>query len=223
MSVKVTRIHQIEVTTKCNLRCKYCPHPKMKRDKDHMSMETFKQAMEHVKYYDSLNLQPELSLTGMGESFLNPLFMDMCEYARSVYKGVILLSTNGLLVTEEIAEQLSRLNIYLYISLHRPEKAGLAVNIARKYNILADVNSQFATNAIDWAGQVDWEHTAPILPCAYLTKGWATVLKDGSVTTCCMDAEGLSVSGHVNDKIGSLTMDKAPLCDNCSMVLPDDL
>jgi len=69
---KLTRIHQIELTSECNLACKYCPHPKMKREKNHMSLETYAKALEHVKYFKQFANQPELSLTGLGEPLMHP-------------------------------------------------------------------------------------------------------------------------------------------------------
>lgn len=218
----IVRIHQIELSSECNLRCKYCAHPKMQREKAHMSMDTFKRTMAHVIYYadKDIQLQPELSLTGVGEALLNPEFMSMVRYARSVYKGAIIFSTNGLLLTEEVVKELAKLKVYVYISLHRPEVAKKAIDIAKQYQILIDVNYQFATSSFNWAGQVDWEVTAPKIKCAYLTEGWSAVLQDGTVTTCCMDAEGINTIGHVDDQIGSLTTTVKGLCKTCHMVVP---
>ena len=42
-------IHQIEITSRCNLRCLYCPHSKMKRAKEDMTGEIFRAAMDEVK------------------------------------------------------------------------------------------------------------------------------------------------------------------------------
>ena len=218
----LTRIHQIEITSRCNLRCKYCPHPTMKREKDDMTWFTFTKAMEHVEYYNQLGSQPELSFTGMGEALLHPQFLDMLEYAREFYNGKILFATNGILLTEDIAKELKKLNVLAYISLHRPELAGPAIEVAKQYNILGDVNAGFATSAMDWAGTVDWYISAPEQQCAYLRDGWGVVLQNGDINACCWDAEGENLIGHVNDPIGSLATEIKPLCANCNLIKPDE-
>jgi len=223
VNVQVTRIHQIEITNECNLACEYCPHSKMQRPKQHMSMETFEQAMNHVSYYDRKGTQPELSLTGMGESFLNPLFMSMCRLARDEYGKRILLSTNGIKVSEEEIKELAELNIELYISLHRPERAKKTIDLAMKYGILADVNASFVTSSLNWAGQIEWEETAPVIECIYLKEGWATVLSNGDITTCCFDYEGYHVSDNVGNEVKNLVINQGKLCDSCSQVIPNDI
>jgi len=223
MSVQVTRIHQIEITNECNLACEYCPHSKMQRPKQHMNFETFKQAMAHVDYYDKKGTQPELSLTGMGESFLNPLFIDMCHIARETYHKRILLSTNGIKVSEEEIKELADLNIELYVSLHRPERAKKTIDLAIKHGILKTVNACFVTSSLNWAGQVEWEETAPVVDCIYLKEGYATVLANGDITTCCFDYEGYHISGNVNNKVGNLLINQGKLCKDCSQVIPDNI
>lgn len=222
----VTRIHQIELSSKCNLGCKYCPHPKLKRAKAHMSMETFKRTMDHVVFLKDKDpytdtYAPELSLTGMGEAVMNPLFLNMLHYARSVYEHKILFATNGILINEDLVKEVKKLDVQVYISLHRPEKATPAINLMRKYNIKGDVNAGFALSGIDWAGQVNWEITDPIKSCIYQPLGWVTVLQSGQVTTCCMDAEGFGNLGHVNDELGSLRMQPIDLCNSCHRTIPD--
>lgn len=185
-------------------------------------MDTFKRTMKHVEYLVANGSgQTELSLTGVGEAFLNPEFMDMVAYAREHFKGIILFSTNGILMTEEIAERLAELEVYVFVSLHRPEVAAPAINICRRHGILGDTNSSFATSSFNWAGQVDWEVTAAAIECEYLAKGWAAVLQDGSVTTCCMDGEGYNQIGSVYDQLGSLETVPAELCKSCHMIVPE--
>ena len=66
----VKTIKQIEITTRCNLKCPYCPSPTMSRKKEDMSLPVYLRALEWVKYYLDARTQGELSLTGIGESLL---------------------------------------------------------------------------------------------------------------------------------------------------------
>lgn len=219
----LTQIHQIEVTTQCNLRCQYCPHPKMKRPKEDMEFRTFLRSMDWVKFYYRRGLQKELSFTGIGESTLHPQFKEMLLYAREQCPDLpIVFSTNGLpTFDEELAILCSKLKVEVMVSLHRPEVAGRTIELCKRYGILKYVNSSFATSAFNWAGQVDtWFNSAPSTPCAYLKEGWGVILFDGQITTCCLDAENAGVVGTVWDEIGSLKIKPYSLCKNCHEKVP---
>lgn len=221
---QLTSIHQIEITSRCNLRCKYCPQPKLERPKADISMDTYLRALEWAKYYYKKGTQPELSLTGMGEALMHPNIIEFFRLAREALpKCMLLFSTNGILFTEEVAEELGYLRISTYISVHRPEKAAPAVVLAKKYGILGDINMGFVDRALDWAGQIDWPVSAPTtLICDYLRNGNGVVLQNGDMVSCCMDAHGIKKVGHIDDEIGSVYVQPFELCDKCNMVVPEE-
>lgn len=224
----VRDIHQIELTTRCNLKCKYCPHyPNLPREKEDMTWETFEHSLLLVRHYVQQGTQTELSLTGIGESLLHPEFVNMVSYARDVigYQRQLTVTTNGILLTEELCEALAPYRPAVFVSLHRPEKAGHAVEAAKKYGILAGINNSFATSAFNWAGaQKDWFVSAPRTKCEYLRAGWGVILVDGRVTTCCLDSDGSGVIGKVTDDPESLMLKpwqgKNSGCSTCHMEVP---
>lgn len=219
----VQQIKQIEVTTRCNLTCVYCPHSKMQRPKVDMTWDTFMQAMVWVEHFYKLGLQDELSFTGIGESTMHPEFCGMLVHARRVCPNMpIVFSTNGLPSFHEgIAKCCAENKIEVMVSLHRPEMAGKAIEMSKKYGILKYTNDAFATRAMNWAGTVDnWFVSAGSSICAYLQKGWGVVLVDGQITTCCLDSENLGIVGTVQDTPGSLKMSPFSLCDNCHEITP---
>ncbi len=140
----------------------------------------------------------------------------------------ICFSTNGLLLDDEACAHLRDHRVAVFVSLHRPEKAGPAINAARRAGILADTNASAATSSFDWAGLLadKWAVTAPTTACAYLRHGWGVVLADGRVTACCLDATGAGVVGHVDDRIGSLSIgpwgDEKVGCEACHERVPDE-
>jgi len=220
---KLTQIHQIEPTSRCNLRCQYCPHPKLEREKVDMEWDTFLRAMDVVDFYNKQGTQGELSFTGLGEATLHPRFSEMLAYARGVLPdNYLCFSSNGLpLFTREIAETCKQFNIRVFLSLHRPEVAGKTVALCREYEILEDVNMSAATSAFDWAGEIDWPVSADRIECDYLKDGWGVILVDGRVSTCCIDAHGKNIIGHINDELGSLETKPFDLCSKCHMRVPD--
>ncbi len=237
----ITSIHQIEISSRCNLRCVYCPSRDLDkpvedggsgRAKEDISMANFHRALEWAVHFEHRGTQGELALTGLGEALLHPEFVEFVRLAREALPdNRITFSTNGLLLTDELVEQIAPYRPEIYISLHRPEKAKGAIDAAAAAGLLAATNSSFATLAFDWAGQLDWQVSIPkdSVTCEFLRSGWAVVLADGRITTCCLDATGSGVVGHVDDPIGTLAIEPWETegadgrkigCSSCHMNVP---
>jgi len=92
----------IEVTSVCNLACIMCPHPVMRRSKQHMRLELFKKIVDESK-----NVVHEYQLSLIGEPLLNPHVYEMIEYAHAGGRFVSLFS-NGTLIDEKRAQALVR-------------------------------------------------------------------------------------------------------------------
>ncbi len=221
---QITEIHEVELSSKCSLACSYCPHPVLKRPKEHMTMATFERVLEHVRYYRGRGTQHELSLTGIGEAILNPQFVPMLHMARAAMgAGKIILSTNGVDMTPALAGELAAANVGVYVSLHRPEVAGPAIEVLADARVARAANHAFVDSALDWAGQVDWHVSAPRTMCQYLTKGWAVVRQDGAVNACCMDAHGLFPIATIWDEPGALWTQPIDLCSKCNFRVPESM
>ena len=219
---QVKAIHQIEITSRCNLRCRYCVHPTMGRVKKDMDGKTFIKALFMVQECVARYGQKELNMAGIGESLMHPEFELFFDKAREALPGIfIALATNGILLNDERAKILKRNKVATWISLHRPEKAGLAVEIAKKYGILHGVSTDPALAAIDWAGKVKWYVTAPISLCPWLSIGRAMVCADGMLTTCCLDGEGAGKIGTVDTPLEDLTISPYSLCEPCHHLVPE--
>lgn len=222
----ITEVHELELSSRCNLRCRYCPHPKLEREKGDMTMDVFMKAMDHVAYYCEQGTQGELALTGIGEAFLHPNFVEMVKLARRTLgpDRKMTLSTNGILVTDAIAQVMREYRVEVYVSLHRPEKAGPAIEVLKRHGVYVGHNSGFATQAMDWAGQLDWYVSAPTTNyCQYLVRGWGVIRQDGMLDACCMDAHSKFPLGSVSDKPGSWMTYILPLCATCNLRTPEEL
>jgi hypothetical protein len=191
-----------------------------------MNAETFMNAIAWARELDG----PELSFTGMGEALLHPNVDWMLRYARDHLPAMrFLMATNGLAIMHEktpnrIALLLGALKdcaVDVFVSTHRPEVAGPAVERLLRAGLKVGVNTAFVTSGFDWAGQVEWHGgAAPRSVCQYIAQGWATVLQDGAIVNCCMDAHGLYVLGNVNDEVKPTRIDPIPLCTNCHLEVP---
>jgi organic radical activating enzyme len=226
---RITSIHQIEVSTHCNLRCVYCPSPKLEKHrgqpKTHMTLDVFERALEWAAFLDRDGTQGELSITGIGETLLHPQWQEMIALARSALPHAYLnFSTNGLLLDDAACEWLARCNVKVFVSLHRPEKAGPAIERAKRHGILQSHNAGASVSSFDWAGQVDWHVSAPSDPCEWLRRGWGNVLVDGRISTCCLDATGDGTVAHVQDDPAQ-GAHVAPwsLCASCHMTITEPI
>jgi len=221
---RVRAIHQIEITSMCNLRCKYCTHPHMPRAKQHMDLTTFEAALTWAARFSQKYGQQELNLAGIGESTMHPNFIEYVYRAREAVGDNVrlVLATNGLLLTEEMCRELAPSKIWIWVSLHRPEKAGPAIEAAKKYSLLKGYSSDPSLAAIDWAGQVEWQVTTPVKgsPCDWVPNGRVMVMSDGRITACCLDSKGEDgVLGSVFDDVEKLKTHPYSICGACHLKL----
>jgi hypothetical protein len=171
-----------------------------------------------------------LNLCGIGESTLHPEIVRYVHEARAVVGGDCFLNftTNGVSMTDELARGLSTSGVKIGVSLHRPEKAGPAIEILKKYGLLFAVSADPSVAAIDWAGQVAWHVSVTARrECWWVKQGRLFVMADGRVSRCCLDASGVGVLGTVYDDLGRITTSPYVLCRTCDqdvgMPIPDDV
>lgn len=217
----IQMVHQLEISSYCNLRCHYCPYKVMERDNLYMDEDTLQASLSFISQLEEAGTQDELALTGMGEAIMHPEFIPILSRVRKIVSGKITMSTNGIAFTEEIAQACAEYGVEVYVSGHRPEKAAFAVNLAREYGLLEDTNSSAMISSFNWAGQIEWPVTAPHTLCDYLKLGWCVILADGQITSCCLDAHGKNNLGNVKTHQPSeVVMEPWSLCRSCHMTPP---
>ncbi|MDD5696718.1 MAG: radical SAM protein [Candidatus Pacebacteria bacterium] len=110
------RIHVIE---NCNLRCVYClsnaPFINEKNDngKEKLSLDEIK---NNIKQAKELGIKV-VSITGSGEPLLYKNLKELIEFIKELGLGVVLF-TNGLLLTEELANWLNDRDVNLMLKLN---------------------------------------------------------------------------------------------------------
>lgn len=220
---QITQIHQVELTSRCNLRCRYCVHPTMSRQKMDMSLETLDRVLDLVAHYVAAGTQHELNICGIGESTLHPQFVEFLARIRGRLPSIDLtMATNGVGLIEDVAQELADNHVRVWVSLHRPEKAGLAVEMLKRQGILAGVSADPSVSAVDWAGQVDWHVSAAPTPCMWQYEGMAIAWSDGRIGTCSLDGQGTDgVIGTVWDDPAQLFTQPYSLCKTCHQTLPE--
>ncbi len=143
-------------TNDCNLRCKYC-YAEAGKNKDYLSFETFKNAMEYVDK-NKLSIQ----FAG-GEPLLNfELIRKIHNYLKeNRIKASLNIQSNGSLISQELARELKDMNINVGISLDGPpiineETRGKTIdslegikNLGRE-NIIVNLNSVITDETVDY-------------------------------------------------------------------------
>jgi MoaA/NifB/PqqE/SkfB family radical SAM enzyme/alpha-beta hydrolase superfamily lysophospholipase len=92
-------IANIEITTYCNFKCRFCARTRLGRSNRHMPFDTFR---------NILALLPNIyriTLVGLGEPLLHPQLADFVRYAKSLRKKVGLVS-NAMLLDEKTGRKL---------------------------------------------------------------------------------------------------------------------
>ena len=218
-SFPLRNLHQIEMTSFCNLRCRYCPqYPRLPRERKHMDAETFSKALQWVYFFMMQHGQKSLNLAGIGESTIHPDFQRLVRFARQMLPRPfeLVLATNGVSMTQELADFLAQESVTTFVSMHVQLKAAMAINMLSKAGALAGVSADPALASTNWAGQVDWPVTAPAgRKCPWITGGMGIVLSDGSVSRCAFDATGIGVFAHVNDDLTRYSTSPYKLCASC--------
>lgn len=101
---------RFEVSTHCNYKCIICPHHKLIRNKEFMSLDLFK----HL--FDKINAETDqyttITFPGMGEPTLDKTLFDKIAYAKSKKPGLeVTFITNASLLTIEKWKRLEDLGV----------------------------------------------------------------------------------------------------------------
>jgi hypothetical protein len=213
-------LHQIELTSRCNLKCAYCVSPTLKRPKIDMSQETFAKALKWLVYFVEHLGQEEINIAGIGESTIHPQFIPMLKAVRlAIGPDVrIVMATNGKAMTADLADAMKPWNPRVFVSMHQPVFAKKAFDVLRRAELLDGVSADPTMFATDWAGQIkNWTVTANHGPCDWVRGGKFMVMSDGRLTRCSFDGTGVGVFGTLDDDLTQLQTTPYALCRACHL------
>ena len=98
----IRRIY-LEVTSRCNYRCVYCPHPTMVREKRHLDFELGRLALRQVA---EDGIGADIHLNYLGEPLMYPRFFELAEEAARLGLRTHTI-TNGSLLSAQRIERLA--------------------------------------------------------------------------------------------------------------------
>lgn len=168
------------VTEKCNLRCKYCIYSgNYDNQRDHglkvMPFEVAKKAID--RFYEKQMLKTKQNLLNIpligfygGEPLMNFALIKQCvAYAKEKFNGNVtfLVTTNGTLMTAEIADFLAENKFSLSISLNGDcqendrlrvfaNGTGTYDSIISNVRLLRERHTEYFDNSVNFIGCYDW-------------------------------------------------------------------
>jgi MoaA/NifB/PqqE/SkfB family radical SAM enzyme/pimeloyl-ACP methyl ester carboxylesterase len=89
----------IEITTRCNLRCAYCARTIRGTEAGDMAVDTFKSVLGMLPH------AYRITLVGLGETLMHPNVVDIVAHAASIGRRVALV-TNAMLLDEGLSREL---------------------------------------------------------------------------------------------------------------------
>jgi hypothetical protein len=226
--MRITTITTIELSSACNMACLYCVNRLMEKTSDRkpaiMSDEVFDRSLFWLKRLVERGSQGEVNLNGNGEPLLDPQIVDRIKQTRRAVGPAVKVqfSSNGVLVTKEIAEALKESGIdEVHLSIHSLYHARRAAHLLMDAGVMMRANFLTLISAHNWAGQLEPEHCIPegrlpILPCDPLERGRAYIQAEGDVVPCCYDYRNIGRFGSVFDNdLLQRDYGRFSLCDTC--------
>ena len=105
----------IELTRNCNLNCRHC-YVKSYKQIEELPLNEMKNVLDKLSKAGTKAIQ----FTG-GQSLLYPWFFELLKYSAQKFSSIV-VSTNGWLVNEEIADKFSKYHVKVKISIDGMEK-----------------------------------------------------------------------------------------------------
>ncbi|HAI69045.1 MAG TPA: hypothetical protein DCM38_06355 [Gammaproteobacteria bacterium] len=188
-------IYAIELTSRCNLRCHYCPQPSMQRAKEDMPLEVFEKTLDYPFWKDVVAGHL------FGEALLHPDLIDITRlcYERGLAFG---FSTNAVLLEMDYLKKLIDAGLaWIMISFHIPRAKDWVEAIQKAFPKFPVLSSTLEIKH-DWAGQVTSRRVvnyANLGDCIFHTYNLVSISAQGEILPCCIDVEARHSMGSLFD------------------------
>lgn len=232
------RIVALELTNRCNLRCRQCPQAASTVERGDISRETLSKALQYCSGYTELNWR--------GEPLLNQDLVKHVAFVKAQRPDLYLgFHTNGTLLTQDVFRALCEAGLdWMQISLHSAKSCEVYLS-AKAWNteatsrihLYADTDStdevllalscglrreDFRNDQLaNWAGFLTGGKTVAPDPlhvcqsCHFITQGLCIMAWDGTINACCWDFDCLHRLGTVDTFDTIAHTCPYPLCAQC--------
>lgn len=206
------QVLEIEVNTKCNLKCSYCPQSKasFRKPEARMPVDLFDHILDMVSQID---FSGRLSFHHYNEPLLRKDLSQLVEKARDkLPKAFIALYTNGILLNDKRYHSLLTAGVdHFFISNHENKKI-----IQRDYQEVRSPGDFVLSGRAGIIGSLQESSTA----ACYAPSEMMIVRQNGDVVLCHEDATSKHVMGNLSQQtleevwFGELFLEYRQLLEN---------
>ena len=218
-------ISTIETSSVCNLSCLYCVNRLMLkngRTPNIMTDEIFECSLYWLQKLVDAGTQKDINMNGNGEPTLDSQLCVRIKRVKEIIGNTakVCMSTNGITMSPQLAKDLKETGIdFIDLSTHSPLHSRRAAQMMHLAGLHGFVTHGPVAPGHNWAGQLEPEHSIPVLPkmaCDPIIEGRGYISSDGDVTVCCYDYRNLGAYGHVSDSdLNQKEIKKFVLCATC--------
>lgn len=231
--MKLKTITTIELSSLCNLSCKYCinrllvKHPM--RSPGIMTGEIFNASLDILKKLCLNGTQQEVNLNGNGESTLDDQLIKRIKKTKEVIGNrTVTFCTNGVNMTAKLAEKLKNVGLdMISLSPHNLFHARKAAHLLADSGFTPFINFGSICASHNWAGQLEPENSIDCKlknDCKPLEEGRGYISSEGYISPCCYDYKLIGVYAHVlDDDIFEKEVAPYSLCHMCHQRINKDL
>lgn len=190
----------IEISTKCNRQCGYCPNSKYPTTEKYMAESIFKKCLSRLKEID---FEGSLYFHFYNEPLLDKRLPELVAAAKkSLPKSMIRIFSNGDFLTGEIMDELVRSGVMeLVITNHKPESRQWQKNISsllRDWGKYISIQSLSAIPLSNRGGLVKVENQEKRKNCVEPLRT-VQIDIDGNVILCCNDFHRAHKFGNIKE------------------------
>jgi radical SAM protein with 4Fe4S-binding SPASM domain len=192
----------IEISTKCNRRCYYCPNSKYGTPDEHMPDELFEKIITNL---NALRYTGGVTFQFYGEPLLDERLVRFVRYTRQNVPGAMFIKvvSNGDMLTMELLERLIEAGMReISITIHDLDPAKMMERLKpmidrhpRHIRVTSIHNSASLNNR---GGAIEIENEVPMKKCT--GTGILVIDHNGDELLCCSDYFHAHVMGNVNEE-----------------------
>lgn len=192
---------QIETLHGCNLNCSFCPNSVIKKNKELMALEIYELILAQLK---EINYGGRISPYLMNEPLLDTRIFEIIKKTRDVFPdNVIMISTNGLLLTNEVVDKLfqaglTQLKISCYSKQIYEKVKHLEIN--KNIRVQKLMEDDMRKGFMNRAGNINVGPDVLVQETCSKGTSQAAINYKGEMILCCSDYYYKVVAGNVKDE-----------------------
>jgi radical SAM protein with 4Fe4S-binding SPASM domain len=186
---------QIETLSFCNYKCSFCPTNQIAMPKGVMSLELFTKIVDDLAEFNG-----EIRLYLRNEPLIDKRIVTLAKIAKESTRARVKIQTNGALLTETLAKQLSPY-AEIVVNDYTDDQTVVAkiATFAKRYNIITS-NRSISDGLTNRAGNLPLSQEKLLQAFCVRPFEQMYIAYDGRVVLCCQDWKLEEVLGDATEQ-----------------------